>query len=86
MNYFYCPECGFEYLDDKNRGYFGEPVSRIIPKGINGKQIDYLLHCPICSSDSCGVMQVSEEDLQDKSYIRSVIEYSKDKKALRNVP
>lgn len=90
MNYFYCVECGFEYLDTESRGFFGEPVARVIPKEpYTGAQIDYLLHCPMCNASTCGVMAISNRDLDIKpsikSKLRAVISYSVDKPAINNI-
>lgn len=90
MNYFYCTECKFEYLDTESRGFFGEPVARIIPKEpYTGAQIDYLLHCPMCNASTCGVIKVDHNDLDLKSSVKSklraIIEYSVDKPAINNI-
>lgn len=88
MNYFYCSECGFEYLDVESRGFFGEPVARVVPtEPIEGRQIDYLLHCPMCNASTCGVVHVDTDEVQvrDKVKLRSIIAYSVDKPAINNV-
>lgn len=86
FNYFYCPECGFEYVAEADHGYFGEAVHRVVPQNpIDGRQVDYLMHCPMCNAHTCGVVSIGDRTVPELVNARSVIAYCVDKPAIKNV-
>lgn len=88
MNYFYCPDCGFQHTEPASKGYFGEPISRTVMTSILDVPIDYLMNCPSCNGANCGVarMDHSNEYVAEKVRVRSAIAYhATDARALRNV-
>lgn len=85
-NLFYCPDCGFEYIDDVNTGYFGEPIQRtVLNNTINSNRVDFLLSCPMCSGKNCGITVIASTEMAEIVNSRSIIALCKNLDAIRNM-